>query len=81
MARQVIGDAYAYIPNAGGKATYRKIGTAFREGERISVKIDTLPLPGSSWEGWVNIFSETKRETPGHNAPVSEDFNASGIPF
>jgi len=54
----LIGDACAHIPAHanGGKSAYRKIGTAFKDGTKISIKIDTLPLPGSGWEGWVNVF-------------------------
>jgi hypothetical protein len=58
----LIGDACAHIPAHanGGKAAYRQIGKAFKDGDgdgdRISIKIDTLPLPGSGWEGWINVF-------------------------
>jgi len=58
MALTLMGDACAHIPAHAnnGKSAYRQIGKAFRDGDRISIKIDTLPLPGCGWEGWVNIF-------------------------
>jgi len=57
MAKEIIGDACAYIPGVNGvKNRYFKIGTGMRDGDRISVKIDTIPLPGLGWDGWVNIF-------------------------
>lgn len=57
MAKKILGDACAYIPAApGGKNRYMKIGIALTDGDRISLKLDTLPIPGTGWEGWVNIF-------------------------
>ena len=65
MSKQRIGDACAYIPGLdGGKAQYRRIGTAFAEddGSRISIKIDTLPINNSGWTGWVNIFPDEHKK-------------------
>ena len=57
MAKKILGDACAFIPAApGGKNRYMKIGIALTDGDRISLKLDTLPIPGAGWEGWVNIF-------------------------
>ena len=56
MAKEIIGDACAFIPGHGDKNRYIKLGIAMKEGDRISIKIDTLPLPGCGWEGWINIF-------------------------
>lgn len=66
----LIGDACAMIPGKdGGKSTYRKIGTAFTDNQaRVVLKIDTLPLFGSGWEGWVNIF-ERKPQAPSSPHP------------
>lgn len=65
MAKTVLGDACAYIPGTnGGKNRYLKIGIAMEEGSRISIKIDTLPLPGCGWDGWINIFERTAVSPP-----------------
>ena len=75
MTREVIGDACAYFPaEYGGKPRYAKIGTAFRDGTRISLKIDTLPLAGSGWQGWVNVLATSKFPSPPplEEAPLSD---------
>ena len=64
-----IGDACAYIAAEakGGKAKYLRIGSAMQDDkdQRISLKIDTLPLTGSGWQGWINIFPPKEaREKP-----------------
>lgn len=65
MTREFIGDACAYIKQPGGeKAKYYRIGSAYRDGERISIKIDTLPLSGIGWDGWVNVFRRDAGERP-----------------
>lgn len=69
MSLTKIGDACAHFPpmEPGGKGTYVKIGTAFRDGDRISFKIDTLPLNMHRWSGWVNVFEDkfaATREKP-----------------
>lgn len=59
MSKELIGDAKAYIPGKNGeKARYLTIGAAFKDPTdgRISFKIDTLPVEGSGWTGWVNVF-------------------------
>ena len=62
MSRRILGDACAYIRKQGdAKAIYRKIGVAFIDDQdRISLKLDTLPIPGDGWVGWVNIFPSEK---------------------
>ena len=68
MAKKILGDACAFIPGvAGGKNRYMKIGIAMTDGDRISLKLDTLPLPGTGWEGWVNIFPSSNDTS---NKPV-----------
>lgn len=68
MSKEILGDACAYIAPTvrGGKARYHKIGIAMRDsdGDRISLKLDTLPLPGSGWEGWINIFPSERQPRP-----------------
>jgi len=66
MAKEVIGDACAYIPGPrqGDKARYHKIGIAMQEGDRLSLKLDTLPLPGTGWTGWINIFPNDRPARP-----------------
>lgn len=88
MAKEIIGDACAFIAGvAGAKNRYLRIGTGMRDGDRISVKIDTLPVPGSGWEGWINIFprdnvTRSKRSTgvqvPDDNFPP---YTEDDIPF
>lgn len=64
MSKELVGDVCAYMParEAGGKARYPRIGIAFKDDRgQISLKIDTLPLPGTGWDGWVNIFPRTEK--------------------
>lgn len=58
MTKEVIGDACAYIPGArpGDKTRYPRIGLAMQDNGRISLKLDSLPLPGTGWTGWIYIF-------------------------
>ena len=74
MSKENIGDACAYFPAAtkGEKSRYVRIGSAFRDGDRISVKIDSLPL--GDWGGWINIFP---RDRPAANKSSVDD----DIPF
>lgn len=52
-------EASAAIPPNGRceRTSYRRIGTLFEDtGTGLPVlKIDTLPLPESGWQGWVNF--------------------------
>lgn len=95
MAKEILGDACAYIPGPrqGDKARYYKIGLAMQDGDRISLKLDTLPLPGTGWGGWINIFPQERRPVdsrdravgnslPGKSPGASgfDDFN-DDIPF
>lgn len=77
MAKEFLGDACAFIPGpqGEGKNKYYRIGSAYRDGERISFKIDTLPLAGSSWEGWVNVFPRGLQD----NNPRSKSPSASHL--
>ena len=74
MSKEFIGDACAYIPAAdrSSKTQYPRIGVAFCDTEdgRISIKLDTLPLPGANWSGWINIFPRDKSEPPKRNPGV-----------
>lgn len=57
--KETIGDACAYLgpdPKRPGKGRYVTIGKAFKEGTRLSIKIDSLPVEAGSWQGWINIF-------------------------
>lgn len=62
MSREVLGDVCAYIKSPGAeKASYYKCGVAFRADDgRMSIKIDTLPIPGQ-WTGWLNIFPQQQQ--------------------
>ena len=87
MSKIAIGDFCAHVPSgqAGVKGTYKKIGVVFRDSERggLSVKIDTLPIPGSGWVGWCNIFEEQdKPAAPRPRPPIaSNPFPEDDIPF
>lgn len=84
MAKEIIGDACAFIPGFNGaKNRYMKIGMALRDGDRISVKVDTLPLPNSGWEGWINIFPNKEQpvSTPGSMATVRPFVKPGGSGF
>jgi len=52
------GNVSAHIPTNGTKDShYIRVGAAFTDDEgRIVIKIDSLPLPNSNWQGWLNIF-------------------------
>ena len=60
MSKDFIGDLCAYIPKQPGqnKASYHRVGSAFTDSEnkQISLKIDTMPIQGSGWGGWLNVF-------------------------
>lgn len=84
MSRELLGDACAYMKKSGAeKASYRKIETAFKDEQgRISVVLDTLPLPHSGWEGWINVFPTS--ETAVGKKPVKQNYSADfedDIPF
>lgn len=55
--KKLYGDVCAYVPQPGGaKPRYPRVGTAFLDDRgQISVKLDTIPIPGT-WSGWLNIF-------------------------
>jgi hypothetical protein len=78
MSRKTkIGDVCAYLGMVDGKGKYCKIGVAFTDAAgRISLKIDSLPLPESGWQGWVNIFEDTKSK-PSSPSDIPE----TDIPF
>lgn len=92
MSKIFIGDACAYIPAKGTqKAKYPKIGAAFRDDkdDRISLKIDSIPIATSGWEGWLNVFppktsTATRPKMPGDDKPygtVMGDGLEDDIPF
>ena len=82
MSKELLGDVCAYIPSttAGGKANYPRIGVAFKDGDRISIKIDTIPFAGSRWEGWINIYPRRTAEEPTPGKSSSANFD-DDIPF
>lgn len=59
MTTKFAGEVSAYTPGKNGaKGTYRRIGSFFQGDDgRLSAKIDTLPIPGTGWEGWINFFA------------------------
>ena len=60
MSKDFIGDLCAYIPKRQGqpKPSYHRVGSAFRDSttQQISLKIDTMPIAGCGWEGWLNVY-------------------------
>ncbi len=73
MAKIYEGRVAAFISreapgNTTGKAIYRNIGAWYTDPDHPdrppSLKIDTLPLPGSGWDGWVNLFHKDEGKTP-----------------
>lgn len=62
--KELIGDVCACVPDTtrNGKTRYYRVGAAFRSlesggtADRISIKIDTLPIGQANWNGWLNIF-------------------------
>ncbi len=66
MSKEFFGDVCAHCPPQGSreKAMYPRIGSAFKDGDRISLKLDCLPLDSAGWSGWVNIFP---RDLSDHN--------------
>jgi hypothetical protein len=79
MAKELLGDACACVKQ-GAKNSYIKMGVAFKDGERISIKIDALPLPSAEWEGWINIFPR-KAATPATNTKAPSNWDDDDIPF
>lgn len=78
MSLTKLGDACACIPQANGQNVYRKIGAFFTDARgNTCMKIDTLPLSGSGWEGWVNCFAA---RTPTDKAQPGK-CSDSAIPF
>ena len=60
MSKTFLGDLCAYIPKRPGqnKPFYPRVGSAFIDDstQQISLKIDTMPVSCSGWEGWLNIY-------------------------
>lgn len=90
MAKEVWGDACACIQEEGkDKSYYYKIGNVIYDNtyDTFSIKIDTLPIPGSGWTGWINLFKKTERSQENYKPakattgkPVP-DFPDDDIPF
>jgi len=79
-AKVFFGDVCAYVPGPRlEKANYHRIGAAFRDGDRISIKIDTFPIPQSGWQGWCNIFPRASGSRPPADEPPP--LPESDIPF
>lgn len=56
MTKEILGDACAFIKGINGQPNrYPRIGIAMKDGDRISVKLDSIPID-KAWEGWINIF-------------------------
>lgn len=67
-------EASAAIPpkERGERTSYQRIGTLFEDVDtgRPVLKIDTLPLPESGWQGWVNFRDlPTQKTAPEDDEP------------
>jgi len=82
MARVYFGDICAYFPaKGGGKAAYTKVGAVFQDTENKSfaIKLDTMPLAHTNWEGWLNIFEKDAGSSPTRRSYKGTDDD--DIPF
>ena len=83
MSLTFFADVCAHLPPvvSGEKSSYPRIGSAFRDtkDDRIVLKIDTLPLSGSTWQGWVNLFSRDGKVSSKNT--VWKDGPEDDIPF
>lgn len=66
MPKIKLGDLMADLgPKASGEGrNYAKIGCAYQDGDRISIKIDTMPI--GQWAGWANVFRSDRTHTEGN---------------
>ena len=86
MTKEFIGDVCAHCPPEGArqKTMYPRVGSAFREGSRISIKLDCMPLPNVGWSGWLNIFPRDLSEHNGRAKSAKSEFQDlmdDDIPF
>lgn len=75
MSRTFIGDLCAQIKPVSpeGKSKYLRIGAAFKdEFDRVVIKIDTLPIAQSNWEGWANVMERKPFEPKAPPVPESD---------
>lgn len=84
MPKVLVGDLCADLgPKSNGQGrNYTKIGSVYQDGDRLSVKIDTLPLPG--WGGWANVFPKGRTHNESAGRPPDNhvgQFDESDIPF
>jgi len=78
MSRTFIGDLCAHIKPTSPteKSKYVRIGSAFKdEQDRVTIKLDTLPIPSLNWEGWANVMERKPYE------PKAPPLPESDIPF
>lgn len=86
MAMKKVGDVCADLGKReeGDKSSrYKRIGVAFKDDTgRLSIKIDTLPLPNDTWKGWTNIFfDEDKTTTAPPKGSRQAQLEDDDIPF
>ena len=72
--------------NAEGeeKTRWLRIGVLFQKDKRYVIKLDSIPIGLSEWEGWVQVFAEREDEGGGgRKAPPKKthDFDDDEIPF
>jgi hypothetical protein len=74
--KTLLGYVSAYIPKTPTmKAQYNKVGVAFTDDDgRISIKLDSIPIAGGGWAGWLNIFPPNEKDS----RPKAKD---GGPPF
>ena len=54
------------------KTFWHKHGVAFEKDSKISIKLESLPIPNADGEIWLNLFEDDgKRQTPQSSAPAA----------
>lgn len=59
-------DAIVPRPGKDGKTFWHRVGTAFERDGRISLKLDSTPLPNKEGEVWVTLAEPRQKD----DAPV-----------
>lgn len=69
MSKDFAGFIKAHCPGKGkdGKPRYITMGSAYKDSAtgNVSFKIDSLPIEGSGWSGWCNVFQENEMDRSG----------------
>lgn len=80
MSKTHLGDVCAHM-KIGADSKYVKIGSAFSDDNRISLKIDSLPIPATGWTGWLNVFPRRDAASPASSPSERPYPDEDEIPF